>query len=431
MHHILISAKFDFFQIDYYMQNNILNNIISVSQLTNTISHLLDERIGYVRVQGEISNFKTHTSGHRYFTLKDDFSQISCTLWKTKYLNFQPADGMKVIVDGRVTIYPPRGQYQIECDKVQPVGKGELFLAYEALKEKLTSLGYFAQERKKKIPHLPLKVGIATSETGAAVRDMFSTISRRMPLMTIYFRPTIVQGDTASKDIAEAIKQLNQTDSEVIIIGRGGGSIEDLWAFNTEIVADAIINSKIPIISAVGHETDFTISDFCADMRASTPTAAAEIVTMETIDDLSEFLAQQKINMMKTINNRFNNIHEKINRLSSSYAFKRMKDRINILKQEVDDMEFQLNNTTNRQILSRKQKVNWLESRCLSLEPYSPLKKGFALLYDKVNLINNSQSLLEFETISILRQSEKVKVKIEGAIENEETNLQTRMSELL
>ncbi|MES2766690.1 MAG: exodeoxyribonuclease VII large subunit, partial [Bacteroidota bacterium] len=267
-----------------------IDNSISVTQLTRTIRGILEETFEGIRVSGEISNFKHHSSGHRYFTLKDEGAQIGCTMWRTRSLGFVPADGMKVVVFGNISVYPPQGKYQIDCITMMPLGKGDLHLAFELLKEKLARAGYFDPSRKRPLPLFPLKIGVITSPTGAAVRDILSTLERRMPACEIYFRPALVQGDGAAEDIAEAIYQLNNLDCDVIIAGRGGGSLEDLWAFNTEIVARAIFESRVPFVSAVGHETDFTIADFVADIRAATPTAAAELVTPRSKTEMLQIL---------------------------------------------------------------------------------------------------------------------------------------------
>jgi len=200
-----------------------MEKIVTVSELSSAISSLLAEGIGFVSVQGEISNFKSHSSGHKYFTLKDEHAQISCTVWRSRRLNFLPEDGMKVIVTGELTVYPPQGKYQIECSSIKQVGQGELYLAFEMLKKKLEAKGMFETARKRAIPELPLTIGISTSPTGAAIQDMLSTINRRMPVCTIYFRPTLVQGEGSAEDIAQAIDDLNSYSPDVIIIGRGGG----------------------------------------------------------------------------------------------------------------------------------------------------------------------------------------------------------------
>jgi len=257
---------------------------LTVSEITRLIKKDLEENFSSLSIVGEISNFKAHSSGHWYFTLKDSDAQISCTMWRgvNNYVFFSPQDGMKIIIIGRITVYPPRGNYQIEVKAMQPAGVGELQLAFEKLKAKLHREGLFDPENKKELPELPMKIGIVTSIGGAALKDMISVAKRRFPLVEIVIASCAVQGVGAADSIVSAIQRLNkQNDIEVIIVARGGGSLEDLWAFNEETVAYAIYNSVIPIVTGIGHEVDFTIADFVADHRAATPTAAMEILTPE------------------------------------------------------------------------------------------------------------------------------------------------------
>jgi len=261
-----------------------LRNILTVSELTQEIKEILEDRFPDVWVEGEISNLRIPPSGHIYFTLKDDTSQIRAVLFKmqARTLRFAPEDGLHVVCRGRVSLYEKRGDYQLILESMEPKGIGALQLAFVRLKEKLEKEGFFDPGRKKPIPMVPQKIGIATSPTGAVIRDMLHILQRRFENLHIVLYPVRVQGEGASGEIAEAVRYFNQwTDVDVIIVGRGGGSLEDLWAFNEEAVARAIYHSKIPIISAVGHETDYTLSDFVADVRAPTPSAAAELVVRD------------------------------------------------------------------------------------------------------------------------------------------------------
>lgn len=258
------------------------NLIFSVSQLTRYIKEVFDfdEVLNDVIVKGEVSNFKLHSSGHMYFTLKDNEAKIKCVMFKgySSRLKFMPEDGMNIIAYGSVTVYERDGQYQLYCSKLEPDGYGSLYLAFEQLKEKLLKEGLFDEKYKKKLPVFPRKIGVVTSSTGAVIRDIINVSSKRFCGISILLYPAKVQGDGAAESIVEGIRYFNTRDDiDVIIIGRGGGSIEELWAFNEEIVARAIFESRIPVISAVGHETDYTIADFVADVRASTPSHAAEI----------------------------------------------------------------------------------------------------------------------------------------------------------
>lgn len=273
---------------------------LTVSQINRYIKSLFDEipPIQNIYVMGEISNFKHYRqSGHMYFTLKDSTSQLKCVMFATDNykLKFVPKDGMNVVCFGQIGVYERDGVYQLYVRDIQPKGAGDLAVAFEQLKAKLAQKGYFDEDIKKPIPEYPEKIGVATSNMGAAVEDIKNVLSRRYPLCEIIIVPTVVQGDLASKDIASSIYFLDNLGVDTIIVGRGGGSIEDLWAFNTEEVADAVYNCKTPIISAVGHETDFTICDFVADLRAPTPSAAAELAVP---DINNEFVNLQGLEMM-------------------------------------------------------------------------------------------------------------------------------------
>ncbi|HEY8364369.1 MAG TPA: exodeoxyribonuclease VII large subunit [Haloplasmataceae bacterium] len=298
---------------------------LTVTALNKYLKYCFDHDVNlqYLFVKGEISNFKHHGSGHFYFTLKDEFSQINAVMFQqyAKNINFQCEDGMKVIVEGYVSLYTQGGTYQIYVSNIILDGLGELFLRYEKLKEKLAKEGLFAPEHKLPIPKYPKKIGVITSNTGAAIRDILTTIERRFPLCEVIVFPTLVQGEYAKDDIVKSIKKANLYKGlDLIILGRGGGSIEDLWCFNEEEVAYAIYESKIPIISAVGHETDFTISDFVSDLRAATPTAAAELAVPNKAD-LMLYLRQVKNRMNQSIINNLKNNQVRLQRINQSYIF--------------------------------------------------------------------------------------------------------------
>lgn len=385
---------------------------LSVSEITLQIRTLLEHGIGSVIVIGEISNFKHHGSGHRYFSLKDDYAQISAVMWKGKPLQFPLTDGMKVIARGNITLYPPQGKYQLDCQSILPLGTGDLYLAFEELKKKLSAMGLFDLARKKDIPAFPLKIGIATSQTGAAVQDMLSTLKRRNPLAEIILRPTIVQGDQAPKDIISAIKELESTDCEVIIIARGGGSIEDLWAFNNEEVAYAIAQCDIPIISGVGHETDITIADFVADRRAATPTAAAELVSSITINDLYAHLEATGESLHKEIKQYVSKLSDMTTRLKDHSGFRRLFEHIRNASQRNDELSSRMTNSMARNIKHSHTKLQSLEMQCLSLHPYSPLKKGFALLNRDGHILNSTDELHAGETLTLIREKDQHAIQI-------------------
>ncbi len=376
---------------------------LSVSELTSAISHLLTDGIGMVSVIGELSNFKEHTSGHRYFTLKDDSAQISGVMWKSRNLNFVPKDGMKVIVRGSISVYPPRGQYQLDCNTMSPLGQGDLFMAFEEMKAKLQSKGYFDSDNKKYIKEINLNIGVSSSPTGAAVKDIFSTIERRFPKATIHFRPTLVQGEGSADDIVCAIRELDKLGLDVLIIGRGGGSIEDLWSYNTEQVADAIYNAVTPIISAVGHETDFTIADFTADLRAATPTAAAEIATsiLQTelkrqIDDDVDYASRRIVELIK-------NISKDIETGVNSYGIRKINEIIKINIQKIDEMVSLSKRLIDSHYINQSNTLSQYFAKLKILEPLNPLKKGFALIKSDNKIISANDKLNVNQDYNLIR----------------------------
>lgn len=300
-------------------------NYITVSQLNNYLKRKFeaDPHLGYVYLKGEISNFKLHSRGHLYFSLKDETSVISAIMFATSAssLNFEPQDGTKVFVEGKVTVYENTGKYQIVVTKMQPDGIGELYIAYEKLKKELEAQGLFKPEHKKPIPKYPRKIGIITAPTGAAIRDILSTIKRRFPIAETILFPALVQGETAKFSVTENIKKAANFDLDVLIVGRGGGSIEDLWAFNEEIVARAIYECNIPVISAVGHEVDFTIADFVADLRAPTPTGAAEMA-VPNMADVFKLIENYKIRLQSNISKTIEFDRKRLDTLKNSYVLK-------------------------------------------------------------------------------------------------------------
>lgn len=390
-----------------------MDGSLSVSQITMQIRSLLEQGIGSVMVIGEISNFKLHGSGHRYFSLKDEYAQISAVMWKGKPLQFPLTDGMKVIARGNVTVYPPQGKYQLDCHSIMPLGTGDLYMAFEELKKSLAAKGLFDQDRKAELPDFPLTIGIATSATGAAVQDMLSTLKRRNPLAHVILRPTIVQGDTAPADIINAIKELEQSECEVIIIARGGGSMEDLWAFNDEGVAYAIADCSIPIISGVGHETDITIADFVADVRAATPTAAAELVSPITMDDLQHHLALKQDSLRKSIDYLLSKMKDNLQRMEQHSGFRRLPEHIRNASQRRDELEIRMHQSLARYIQISQKNVQSLEIQCMALHPYSPLKKGFALLKRDQSILSADDALHHGEGLTLIREHGETAIRVE------------------
>ncbi len=356
-------------------------SLYSVSELTREIKYLLEEGFPAVWLQGEISNFVHHSSGHMYFSLKDSEAQISVVMWRQRNLalSFTPADGMSVQAFGQVRVYEKRGNYQFDVLKMTPVGVGDLQRAFEKLKARLAAEGLFDEEHKKDIPAFPQTVGVITSPTGAAVRDIVRIIQRRMPSTQIILRPTVVQGQEAAKDISNAIREFNEYGkAEVLIVGRGGGSLEDLWAFNEETVARAIYASRIPIVSAVGHEIDFTIADFVADLRAATPSAAAELVTPvreDLLETVQTLLARCHQNIIRSLRLR----RERLQRMSSHYGLRRPGDLILQKRQRLDELSMRMERSLLQRLALQRQKVMHHQQLIASLGPESVLKRGYAI----------------------------------------------------
>jgi exodeoxyribonuclease VII large subunit len=378
-------------------------NIVSVSEITRRIKGVLEMGFSEVWVQGEISNCKAHTSGHLYFTLKDEGAQLSAVMWRSRVaqLLFRPNDGMKVIVRGNITVYEPRGNYQLDCLQLQPVGVGDLQLAFDRLKEKLKAEGLFDEAHKKPLPRYPEKIAIVTSPTGAAIQDIFNILRRRFPALEVVVAPVKVQGIGAAEEIAEAIRDLNTLpDVDVIIVGRGGGSLEDLWAFNEEVVARAIYASSIPIVSAVGHEIDFSISDFVADLRAPTPSAAAELIVRDR-GEIIDILRSFSYTMRNSMAARFRTDKDKIQALLRSYSLNRPLDMVRERSQTIDELDRRFRQILAHRAENLRQRAESLAKRIQSVDPQLTLKRGFAIVYRDERIIPAASLLAEEDRISI------------------------------
>ncbi len=391
---------------------------LTVSRINRYIKYRLDndENLQKVYLKGEISNFKNHTSGHFYFTLKDETSRIPAVMFRTSALkvNFKPEDGMNVLVTGRISCYEANGNYQIYVEEMLQDGIGNLYVEFEKLKKKLGDLGYFDEERKKPIPRFPKKIGVITASTGAAIRDIITTINRRYKLAEVILIPTLVQGEKAGEDIVKSLEKAKDLDLDVIILGRGGGSIEDLWAFNEEIVANAIYKCDIPIISAVGHEIDFTISDFVSDLRAPTPTAAAELAVPNTIELISN-INQMKLRLGKSITNKLELNKNKLNALLNSYVLKNPKGLYEIKAQKLDNLIDKLEANINRTFESKSTRYISLLDKLEALNPIRTLKRGYTITKQNNKAIKDIKeiqkgSLLEteFETGKVISQVTEV-----------------------
>lgn len=397
-----------------------MNNEVSltVTDINNYIKNIVDGDffLSNVTLKGEISNLKFHTRGHLYFSLKDENSKINAVMFNYKNLglNFIPKDGMNVIVKGKVSVFTTGGSYQITVSNMKEDGIGNLYILFEELKRRLQKEGLFSPEHKKKLPRIPKKVGVITASTGAAVKDIISTINRRFPLTEIILFPTLVQGVGAKENIVKMINEANESDVDVIILGRGGGSIEDLWTFNEEIVARAIYNSNKPIVSAVGHEIDFTISDFVSDMRAPTPTGAAELVVPSKVE-IQSYLNDYKGRIISVINKKIKSYTDTFSKLKSTYILKNPISMYEIDEQKLDNMleklgsimtyklereKSELNNLSKMispNILNRldkeKIKLENIETKLNLLNPENILKKGYSLTLVEGKIVKSINSV--------------------------------------
>jgi len=381
--------------------------IISVAQLTGYIKEKLESDLilANIWIRGEISNFKHHSSGHMYFTLKDKSSALRCVMFKSRAcsLVFTPREGMAVIARGNVTVYERDGQYQLYVEEMHQQGIGALHVAYLQLKEKLEKEGLFDRNRKRPLPLYPQSVGIVTSPTGAAVRDIITVISRRYPLVRIIIIPVAVQGDEAPGQIAEGIRRANTLKGlDVIIVGRGGGAIEELWAFNTEVVARSIYESTIPVISAVGHETDFTIADFVADHRAPTPSAAAEIVVPD-FRELQKHLAGLGQRLINSARGHTASLRERLKRAVSSTVIKKPRDGLYRKMQDLDYLSRRLEQAIKIKLNSKRNEFTVRVSRLEGYSPLATLKRGYSICRDlNGTVLKNINQVVPGENVEVI-----------------------------
>ena len=405
-------------------------NVLNVSSLNEQIKTLLESTFSRVLVEGELSRITFHNSGHIYFTLKDSSSTLKAVMFRgnASKLKFQLQEGQKVILDGAITLYKPRGEYQINCFSIQPSGQGALALAYEQLKQKLSDKGYFAIEIKKQLPKFPKKLALITSATGAALQDMLRVANSRYRAIEIDIYDVLVQGDSAAAAISNAIGFADTKDYDIIVVGRGGGSIEDLWAFNEEIIADAIFKASAPVISAVGHEIDWVISDFCADLRAPTPSAAMQMCLPDT-NELYQYLDSLSSQFTQILSQKIVNSKQELSHLLSSYSQHSIEKKIILKQQEVKQLQdsfyqtimFKMQNFS-KELESIKvrfpnvidSKINIAQNQVLTLQkmlesnhPKLKSKKGFAQISKDSKVIDIS-SLHVDEIFQV--QSDKISI---------------------
>ena len=378
--------------------------IFSVSEINKYIKMLFDgdELLNSISIRGEITNFKAHYTGHYYFTLKDESSTIKCVMFKgyAQFVKFKPADGMKVVINGQISAFERDGVYQIYCKSMSPEGLGDLYLAYEQLKEKLSKEGLFDISKKKKIPFLPQRVGVITSRTGAVIRDIINVSTRRYPNVNILIYPAAVQGVNVASTVIEGLKVFNELNNvDVIIIARGGGSFEDLFGFNEEIVARAIYDSEIPIISAVGHETDFSISDFVADLRAPTPSAAAELVYPEYTEIVSR-IEKDKNRTIIAMKNYIERKRQYVERLKAAKLEKVPLDQVNKYRLAIDSMMTKSEATLKYMIEKYRTRCVKSIAKIDTLSPLKTLTRGYSVVEDEdgkviksVNDVSSNQEI--------------------------------------
>ena len=413
------------------------NNYITVTQLTRYIKYKIDndQNLMKIYLKGEISNFKAHTRGNFYFTIKDENTRINAIMFASSAakVKVMPQDGMKVLVSGRISVYESTGSYQIYVDTLEEDGVGNLYVAFEELKKKLEKEGLFAEAHKKKIPRIPRKIGIITAPTGAAIKDILSTLKRRWPLAETILFPSLVQGKEAAVDIVRNIELAKNYDLDVLIVGRGGGSIEDLWCFNEEIVARAIYDLDIPVISAVGHEIDFTISDFVADLRAPTPTGAAEMA-VPNINDIVSLLNQLEIRLINSVNNTLKLRKEKLEKIKESFILKNpismyevkeekfdniyerliasYKNIINVNKQNLILLENKLSNNVTRTLDNNKHKYLNIINKLEALNPLLTIKRGYTVTRLNGNVISSAKKIKKDDIIELEFQDGKQNAKV-------------------
>ncbi len=393
----------DFFD---YQPESEAQDILTVSQVNRNIKLLIEQSLPWYRVEGELSNFKHHSSGHMYFSLKDEASQLPCVMWagRNSSLRFRPENGMKVQCYGRITVYERRGVYQLDVMQMSPAGLGDLQLAFERLKEKLAAEGLFDAGRKRPLPLFPARIGVVTSPTGAAIRDLISVLRRRWPVAEIILRPALVQGPDAAADIVAGIEEFNEFgEVDVLIVGRGGGSLEDLWPFNEEIVARAIVQSSVPVVSAVGHEVDFTIADFVADLRAPTPSAAAELVVPDH-EEVRATMVNFILRGYRSLMARIRELRHKTKALHNSYALQQPRDLIRQYRQTCDELRRRLENSMLQRITRDRVEVESLRKRLIALGHDNVLKRGYTMALD-------AQSGHIITSVSALSTGQKISVR--------------------
>ncbi len=392
--------------------------IYTVFELTQEIKSTLEQTFPALWVEGEISNLSTPSSGHVYFTLKDESAQIRCVLWRNiaEYLPFQIEDGQHVVILARLSVYEKQGQYQLYVEDLHPVGIGKLELAFQQLKEKLYKEGLFDEQHKQPIPKFPQRIGIVTSPTGAAIRDIVKIARRRFPAIELILRPVRVQGEGAAEEIVQAIREFNQfKEVDLLIVGRGGGSLEDLWAFNEEKLARAIFASRIPIVSAVGHEIDFTIADFVADLRAPTPSAAVEMILPDR-RELAREIRNLSRRLVSAQHGLIDSYRQRLNSVLTSYGMKRPVDVLIQNRQRLDELIRQISIAVANLLQHAQQKFSTSVGRLNALSPLAVLERGYSVCYKlpEKKIIKIASSLKVKDNLEVLLWKGKVHSQVQA-----------------
>ena len=377
---------------------------LTIKDVNNIVKRVIDNNyeLANIYLKGEISNFKNHTRGHLYFSLKDESSRINAVMFSfnASKLNFMPKDGDSVLVRGRVSVYEATGSYQVYVEEMSLDGTGNFYVLFEELKRKTDQAGSFSSDHKKHIKKIPSKIGVVTAPTGAAIKDIISTINKRFPLVTIYLFPSLVQGNLAKDNIVRMIELANNYDIDTLIVGRGGGSIEDLWAFNEEVVARSIYNSRVPIISGVGHEIDYTISDFVADLRAPTPTGAATMAVPDR-GEILRYLDTCRGRLKKALLNKIDNYSEILKKYKSNYLLNNPKRMYEVKEQKLDTLYDKLNIDITNIINMNIHKLDTIKIKVDLLNPNNILDKGYSIIYKNGKVVKDINSIKVNDEINI------------------------------
>jgi len=398
--------------------------IYSVSELTRLVKGVIEKSFGPLAVRGEVSNYVLHGSGHRYFSLKDESSLLRCVMFRSAgaRLRFQPEDGLMVEARGALAVYERGGQYQLIVESLAPAGLGSLQQALEALKRRLAAEGLFDEKHKKPLPRYPGTIGVVTSPTGAAIRDILRVLKRRCPAAEVIVCPVRVQGEGAAEEIAAGIEMMNRHgQADVLIVGRGGGSLEDLWAFNEEVVARAVFSSEIPVVSAVGHEIDFTIADFAADRRAPTPSAAAEIVVRDSAE-IASYLSRERSRLLVAIRKALTDRRRDLDGVVSSYGFRRPVDLLREGNQRIDEIRHSLVVQWWNWITRKREIAEGCLGRLRALDPHGILKRGYCICSKEPEgrIVTRASQLTAGDGVGLLFWEGKAAASVVGTSDDEE-----------